>query len=65
MFIRKDPDQSWAKDGDYLILTKPLGNGIITTGIKRGVVTAEAAAEAVRTMALLNKEASAIAQEQE
>lgn len=52
-----------AKDNDYLILTKPLGIGIITTGIKRGVVSAEAEKETVQMMALLNKEASRIAQE--
>lgn len=47
-----------AQPGDVLILTKPLGVGIITTGIKRGIVSPEAEAEVVRVMATLNKGAS-------
>jgi len=47
-----------AKPGDFLILTKPLGVGIITTGIKRGIVSAEAEAEVIKVMATLNKGAA-------
>lgn len=47
-----------AKPGDYLVLTKPIGIGIITTGIKRGVVTQETEEEAIRVMSELNKAAS-------
>lgn len=54
---------SGAKNNDYLILTKPLGIGIITTGIKRGVVNSEDEAKAIVNMAQLNKEASLIAVE--
>lgn len=49
---------SRAQAGDYLVLTKPLGIGIITTGIKRGLVSAEGEQEAVRVMGELNKSAS-------
>lgn len=50
-----------AKENDYLVLTKPLGLGIITTGIKNGIVSSEDEDEAVRVMATLNKEAAEIA----
>lgn len=46
-----------AKPGDVLILTKPLGVGIITTGIKRGIVSPEAEAEVIEVMVTLNKSA--------
>lgn len=49
---------SGAQVGDYLVLTKPLGIGIITTGIKRGFVSPEDEQEVVRVMAELNKSAS-------
>lgn len=52
-----------AQDKDFLVLTKPLGLGIITTGIKRGIVAQEDETEAIRIMSQLNKEASLIAQE--
>lgn len=47
-----------AQPEDFLILTKPLGVGIITTGIKRGIVSPEAEAEVIRVMATLNKGAA-------
>lgn len=47
-----------AEPGDVLVLTKPLGVGIITTGIKRGIVSSEAEAEVIRVMATLNKGAA-------
>lgn len=52
-----------AKPGDILVLTKPLGVGIITTGIKRGIVSAEAEAEVIAVMAALNKGAAEAAVE--
>ena len=51
------------RPGDALILTKPLGVGIITTAIKRGVATDEAIDVAVRSMTLLNARASRVALE--
>jgi len=47
-----------ARPGDALILTKPLGTGIITTAIKAGVAPETAARRAVEVMARLNAHAS-------
>jgi selenide,water dikinase len=47
-----------AQVGDDLVLTKPLGLGIITTGIKLERVSAEAVDRAVRVMTTLNKSAA-------
>jgi selenium donor protein len=46
--------------GDVLILTKPLGLGIITTAAKRGEDQAGAITEAIGVMTTLNREASHI-----
>jgi len=40
---------------DALILTKPLGTGIISTAVKRGYAGREAAEEAIKIMCALNK----------
>ena len=47
-----------AQAGDLLLLTKPLGTGIINTGIKAGLVSSEALQTAVLSMSSLNKAAS-------
>ena len=47
-----------AKPGDQLFLTKPLGTGLITTGIKRGKVEPELEQLVIAHMARLNKDAS-------
>jgi selenide,water dikinase len=47
-----------ARIGDKLFLTKPLGTGLITTGIKNNIVSAELTALVTAQMAQLNKEAS-------
>ena len=44
--------------GDLLILTKPLGIGIITTGIKKGTAPEDVKDEAVKWMSRLNKQAA-------
>lgn len=58
------PDQittkAAARPGDQLVLTKPLGIGVITTGIKAGVATSETEAEAIRVMSLLNRSAAEV-----
>ena len=46
-----------ARPGDALLLTKPLGIGIITTAIKRQVAPPAAEAAAVEVMATLNRAA--------
>jgi len=47
-----------AKVGDRLILTKPLGTGIINTALKGGVADEAAVAKSVKCMVSLNRKAS-------
>nr|MBC8274628.1 selenide, water dikinase SelD [Chloroflexota bacterium] len=54
---------SGAKAGDKLILTKPLGTGIISTALKAGKVGKQTAAKMTKYMAALNKKASELMQE--
>ncbi len=51
---------STAAPGDRLVLTKPLGTGIVSTAVKAEMVTAETAAEAIGWMTMLNARAAAI-----
>lgn len=52
-----------AKPGDKLILTKPLGTGIVTTASKGGLATPSEVEKMVTVMATLNKKAAAVMQE--
>ncbi len=52
-----------AQVGDKLILTKPLGTGIISTAIKGGVAGAVAEAKIVKSMTTLNRKAAELMQE--
>ena len=52
-----------AEAGDKLILTKPLGTGIISTAVKAGIASQETIARITRCMATLNDRASALMQE--
>lgn len=52
-----------ARPGDAMVLTKPLGTGLISTGIKRGVVDQKTRDLAVATMVELNDNAAAAARE--
>jgi len=52
-----------AKPGDILLLTKPLGVGIITTALKARRVRADHVREATESMQRLNKQASIILRE--
>ncbi len=47
-----------ALPGDRLVLTKPLGTGILTTARKRGAITDDDLGEAVKWMTALNERAS-------
>ncbi|MFH2056855.1 MAG: selenide, water dikinase SelD [bacterium] len=47
-----------ARPGDKLILTKPLGTGIISTAMKNNVASDNAVAAAIASMALLNRAAA-------
>jgi selenide, water dikinase len=44
-----------ARPGDHLVLTKPIGTGVIITGYRRGLVSDELMTRAVTWMATLNK----------
>ena len=49
---------SGATPGDKLVLTKPIGTGIMTTAIKAGIASEEEKQEAINIMKTLNKDAS-------
>ena len=51
-----------AQPGDKLILTKPLGTGIINTAIKAKMASESASAQVIQSMITLNKDASEIMQ---
>jgi len=59
------PDRFWqnagARVGDVLVLTKPLGTGVLATGIKKGKIGPDAERELVASMATLNRAASVAA----
>jgi selenide,water dikinase len=52
-----------AQAGDKLILTKPLGTGIISTAIKGGAASPDAEAKIVKSMTRLNRKAAELMQE--
>ncbi len=56
------PDKVWrnggAIPGDVLVLTKPLGTGLVTTAAKGGMAKADHLATAMRWMTTLNKDAA-------
>lgn len=58
------PKRIWAngsaRPGDKLILTKPLGCGIMSTAIKQGIITEKGAQEALDSMARLNQSAALV-----
>jgi selenide,water dikinase len=49
-----------AQPGDLLVLTKPLGTGILATALKGEVIKEEQMVDAIRNMEMLNKTASEI-----
>jgi cysteine desulfurase NifS/selenium donor protein len=52
-----------AKPGDKLVLTKPIGSGIIATATKRGVASPETVDKTTAVMATLNRKAAELASE--
>lgn len=52
-----------AEPGDIIFLTKPLGNGVISTAIKADMASPEAYREATMWMSTLNRKAAGIMQE--
>ncbi len=59
------PERIWtntgARPGDLLFLSKPLGTGIITTGVKYGKTSPSVLAGAVEVMVRLNREVADVA----
>jgi len=57
-----DPARIWrnigAQPGDALLLTKPLGAGVISTGLKQGRIAEATVAAATATMSRLNRSAA-------
>jgi selenide,water dikinase len=53
-------DNSRAKTGDAIILTKKIGTGIISTGVKAGLCSDAVIREFTSSMAMLNRRASEI-----
>jgi selenide,water dikinase len=58
------PNKVWtnagAKPGDGLVLTKPLGTGILATAIKAGLLPAQGERRVIEVMATLNRKAAEI-----
>jgi selenide,water dikinase len=52
-----------ARAGDALLLTKPVGTGVVSTGIKRGVASDEVVRASLQTMLLAGREAAGAMQE--
>jgi selenide,water dikinase len=50
--------KSGARPGDALFLTKPLGTGLVLTGVRKGVLGEDEHAEAARRMTELNAQAA-------
>src|SRR3954447_19920175 len=51
-----------ARPGDLLVLTKPLGTGVVTTGIKRGLVSPALEKKVVALMSRLNTPGADVAE---
>ena len=47
-----------ARQGDALVLTKPIGTGVLTTAVKRGRLRQEGLGAAIRSMTTLNRAAA-------
>jgi cysteine desulfurase NifS/selenium donor protein len=60
------PQKIWSNSGaqvnDAIILTKPIGTGILTTAIKRGLVSQKTKDEVIKSMAELNRKAAEVLQ---
>jgi len=56
--IKKPMLNSTAKSGDFIVLTKPLGLGIISTAIKKEIASESMIRESIDVMTYLNKDAS-------
>ena len=57
---RKVLTNAGVQPGDALILTKPLGTGILATAMKAGLISASAERDAIEAMAALNRRAAEV-----
>jgi cysteine desulfurase len=59
-----DPGRLWrnatAQPGDAIILTKPLGTGLLSNAMKRGLLSESAATKIIEVMSQLNGKAAAV-----
>jgi len=53
--VREVWSNATAKPGDVLVLTKPIGNGILATAAKKDIITQAEYKQAIDSMATLNK----------
>lgn len=60
--IRRMMTNANAQAGDFLVLTKPLGTGIATTGIKRGLTSRSLARKAIELMTQINSVGAKLAE---
>lgn len=60
--LRKMMTNANARPGDLLVLTKPLGTGIVTTGIKRGLTSRALATKTIALMAKVNSVGAELAE---
>lgn len=64
-----EPDRIWtnagARPGDALVLTKPIGTGVLSTALKRGLLTQEQIQGLVAMMSALNRPAAEAGREVE
>lgn len=54
---------SGGRPGDVLVLTKPIGTGILTTALKKGILGEPELAGAIDLMQVLNRDAARVARE--
>ena len=54
-----------ARPGDMLLLTKPIGSGIVNTAVKGDMASPEAAKEVIEVMSLLNRKGKKIVERHE
>lgn len=60
--LRKLMTNANARAGDLLVLTKPLGTGIVTTGIKRGITSRSLANKTIALMTKTNRAGAELAE---
>ena len=64
---RVHPERVWrksgARPGDHLVLTKPIGTGVVSTAIKNGRASKEAAEASIASMLRLNRDAMRLGRE--